>query len=211
MWISLEGIDGAGKSTLARGLTGRFSNLRLLPRREISPATPYVDAAGRRLAQVMWEIGDSRDLSSTFWLYLQGAWHVLAYEGQAKDQSCHYITDGWFYKFLARLAQQDYDLTMLFHVLQLVPKPDHVVLLDVSPESAWQRKTFRPTELGLHKQSSEPSMEDREAFIEYQRATYHHLLAIAEKNAWTIIPMQDGDSEVDSLNRVATALCAILE
>lgn len=201
MWIALEGIDGCGKSSLIEEVC------KLLPitpyhRREFKANSAYIGVAQAHLHAIMWDIGDSRDLSPKFWLYVQAAWHTLARESREVPELA--ISDGWYYKFLARLCSDGYNQKELLEALQFVPKPDSVVLLRVNPEVAWLRKTFRPTELGIH--SSADLGVGKEAFVRYQTRTQRALDLLAAEEGWALLEVPDSEALAETAQRLAALI-----
>lgn len=204
MFIVLEGIDGAGKTTLARRIAElRSDKLTFASRRTVISDSNFVEPIQKALAAVLWEYPESRDLSSLFWLYLQGAWHVLLGETTLKAVP-NLIMDGWYYKFIARLIHQGIDAEKINLIYSLVPKPDVVILLDVDPKVAWSRKKYRETEAGLHASTQHENPFD--AFVAYQQGTFRTLMEFARQADWKIISVPSDEPEEQSLVRVISEI-----
>jgi Thymidylate kinase len=205
MLICLEGIDGSGKTALARGVAEKFPHLvAFQSRRAAATTSPYAGAIAERLAKVLWGSGDSTDVSPTFWLYLQAAWYVLLAENRRESRAAEIaITDGWYFKFVARLRLQGYDPRVLDATFSEVPKPDRVILLDVEPAVAWKRKAFRPLETGMHVPGSEGG---HAGFIEYQGGTLRILREMAERHRWDVLTVDSNEDIETSIERVASLI-----
>lgn len=200
MFIALEGIDGAGKTTLARWIAeSRPEKLKFVSRHTIIADSKFVEPIQKALSAVLWEYPESRDLSSLFWLYLQGAWHVMLGETTLKAVP-NLVMDGWYYKFLSRLIHQGVDQDKIEAVFALAPKPDAVILLNVDPMDAWSRKPYRLTEMGLHSSVQVDNAAD--AFAKYQEGTFRVLSTFAQKFGWTIVNVPAGESAEQTLARV---------
>jgi thymidylate kinase len=201
MWIALEGIDGCGKTALIDEVR-KYVAVTPFHRREFEVDSPYVAAVREHLSAIMWGVGDSRDLSPKFWLYIQAAWHSLARE--SRDLPSLAISDGWYYKFVARLVGDGYDALSLLQALQFAPRPDRVVLLRVSPEVAWSRKSYRPTELGLHSPVQQGS--GRDAFLSYQNRTQQALDSLAAAEGWSVLNVPDSEPLLETAQRLAVMI-----
>lgn len=181
MLVSLEGIDGAGKTTIAQEVAKRLPNqVTFQSRKSIVSPSKYANSIAEQLARILWGSGDSRDVSPAFWLHAQAAWYVLLGENRDLDSRIA-LTDGWYYKFLARLHVQGYSLEWLEATFQRVPRPNEVILLDVEPSTAWNRKRFRPLETGLHLAEEQDGYD---GFVFYQNGTLGILREMAGRDGW---------------------------
>jgi thymidylate kinase len=210
LFLTLEGIDGAGKTTLAAAVCQRLSrsDLQFRSRRDFSGASDYVCKIASRLSEVLWASGDSLDLNSQFWADLQRAWHRLMSQSVLAQSACHVLMDGWFFKFVAKLAAAGVPLKQLLESFEGVRIPDHTFLLDITPATAWQRKIFGKMESGLHAQG-ETGL-GRESFIRYQEATRQQLRAIGDQSPnWTLISV-DGKDLSDCIECIVAEIESVI-
>lgn len=206
--FSLEGIDGSGKTALVTRLSQELS-IATTQRKEFLCESEFINKIGSKLKDVLWNSGDSRDLPDEFWLYLQASWHVLLrnsiYNRFREETSV--VVDGWYYKFLSKLLangweSKDIDLQELY---SLVPQPDVTILLCTSPQIAWGRKIYRPTELGLHSPQFSKRKLGQGSFIEYQSRSLDALKSMAKARNWYVIENAD-DYHIDELLNIVSTI-----
>lgn len=176
--IAFEGTDGAGKSTIARATYNRVSEyhpqLKFIDKNSPPVPSGYSEFHMSRLREILWDYPDGaplEQLGDRHWLSLITAWfQATDYAAIAPiidgGHSC--ITDGWYYKYLARFLLKDSPLSdeaaALFSTIR---KPDAVIFLDVDPEIAAQRKgTLRLSESGAYDGGNDDRLY---SFIAYQK------------------------------------------
>jgi dTMP kinase len=168
--VAVEGIDGAGKSTLVRALARalRARGIRVRTRRE--PA----DAALGALAQ---RAGAADSWTGAVYFTLD---RFLARDSLERDLTRHAIvlTDRSFYSTLAYQgsalpARAWSRLVELQQVSTIVP--DRVVLLDLSPREARRRRAAR---------SREAAPLEREAI---QRRVAREYRRMARQSRWIVV------------------------
>jgi len=208
--ICFEGIDGSGKSTVARQVSDRLqasgADVRFVEKKGVPFKDPYVASHMRSLQELIWEYqpDDPLDhLGDLHWLHLMAAWFAAldyAFVQPILASGSHVIIDNWFFKFLARFLLKDgtgmsSPVEMAFDRLST---PDLIVLLDVSPETAAERKThFTVAEAG---NLDGLLGRNRSNFITYQHKVGTVLLDLANRPGWLVINAeQDLRSIVDQV------------
>jgi thymidylate kinase len=229
-FIALEGPDGVGKTALARCLgeityetvieaadhglpSGNGSaNCRPLvfaPKRQISGTSAYAAKLMTHLATMLWHSGDEPDLPDSFWVGLQAAWFTAHAETVLQPLlSAGYdvIVDGWLYKFWSKLLIQGYTQRDLDIIFARVRMPDAVVLLTADISSLFDRRRFRPAELGMH---AGYSTLDRQSFVDYQQAGLGLLRSFAEQHQWPVVDLDLECSAEHTAARIAPLITAL--
>jgi thymidylate kinase len=221
-FITLEGGDGVGKTTVARRLAdidydtavGRMrvpgaEQLVFVPRRQVSHTSSYAAVLMERMAEILWHSGDSTDLPDGFWVSLQAAWftaHGTTVLAPLLGAGHDVIVDGWLYKFWSKLLTQGYRRDELEVIFARVPRPDLVVLLDADAGMLYDRKgrDFRPRELGMHAGYGELN---RTTFVEYQERGMDHLRSFAAELGWTTVPIGPDEPVGSTVDKV----CQVVE
>ena len=158
--ITLEGADGAGKSTLAVRVADNLAlrrNVRFQRRKDYLPDHPIVSKAMRGVSVLLWDRGDchgDNELPPAYWLHLQAAWHAASYHSYiepALSQGQTILLDGWYYKFYAKMLLGKYTPDELNLFFSDAGQPDIVILLDRDLNEVWENaRRFNHSELGLH-------------------------------------------------------------
>jgi dTMP kinase len=203
--IVLEGIDGAGKTTLAplvaELVDGRFISRKTVPER---PAT--AKATLNSLATALWESGGGAELPTDYWLHLQLAWYTAfsSLTIPAASGTTRVVIDGWYYKFLAKLVAGGCSADDLLTMFRGVTKPTQVVLLVVDADAAWRRRSaFRDSELGAH--AGYETLGEN-SFIDYQTRVSSILERFAIRFNWKTIRVTTSESADRTAMRIAALL-----
>ncbi|MEU8333687.1 hypothetical protein AB0J14_37370 [Micromonospora arborensis] len=200
LFICLEGIDGAGKTTavgyVAEALRGREIPAVVFDKKNTAFGSDYVRRHASELRSLIWEHPADDpylELGDMHWVYLQAAWYSAAAHCAVRPmiEAGHVVvTDTWTYKFLAKLAMRpDVELATAAAVFDGLPKPDLVVRLDLDPVTAAGRKaTFGISEAGNHEGDVALT---REAYVSYQRRLCEVLDAWTVQHGWTQLDVND--------------------
>jgi thymidylate kinase len=198
--IVVEGIDGAGKSTVCRLLAGQLPGVVYLTNKTRCDHPPWARRMMTELAGVIWPPTDTdfdHLLPASFWLHLQAAWYALLSRTVIAPQLAAGLTllvDGWYYKLVAKLALRGFGPGQLEAAFADAAVPDEVVLLLVEPATVWERgRDFRLTELGLHHPDEYPRL-GRDSFVHYQGRIAAELRGLAARDGWAVVPV-DADAK----------------
>lgn len=196
-FVSFEGTDGAGKSTIARRVfeqvRGDTGDVVFLEKNRPIPTEPYAAFHLAKIREILWEYEPSAPLGvlgDFHWLHLIASWFHATYECSVRphvEQGRVVIADGWHYKYLARFALKKAPLSVSVEaVFGGIPTPDRMILLDVDPAVAAQRKMgdLKPSESGELDGGVE--VDRRRGFISYQTAVREVLLSRATPD-WVCI------------------------
>ncbi|MGK4585453.1 dTMP kinase [Kitasatospora sp. HPMI-4] len=194
MLIVIEGIDGSGKSTVAplvrRALAPQAVGPVAAGKHAIGPADPDTTQRAEQLRQLIWASAESAGdtFGAAHWILLIASWYAglsrlrpdLTTDGELA------VMDGWYYRNIAKtLIREPLDPAWVESLFEPAPQPDLVVLLDVPPETAWQRRTdFKDTELGRWDGFDGPPFE---SFCAYQGLIRQELLRMAEDRGWLVL------------------------
>ncbi|NEB74293.1 hypothetical protein G3I40_03435 [Streptomyces sp. SID14478] len=197
MLIVIEGIDGSGKSTAAAMVAERLSTGRAPSsptpggKKAIGPTDRETEARAVRLRDLIWSSPESAGdtFGATHWILLIASWYAGLTRLRPDLQPSHpgvCVMDGWFYRNIAKtLVREPLDPQWVESLFAPAPEPDLVVLLDVPPDVAWERReTFKDTELGRWDGFSGPA---REAFCAYQSVIRQELMRMADQRKWLVL------------------------
>ncbi len=210
--IAIEGTDGAGKAIIAREVVAALAEAHprvVFMQKTHPPAdTGYAAYHLTRLREILWDYEPAADLASLgdrHWLSLIASWfHALDfYAVQSRlEKGCVIITDGWYYKYLARfLLKSDPIGVEARQAFASVRGADHVILLDVAPATAeWRKTRVTRSERGELESHHE---EDALGFVAYQSRVREKLLTLRQES-WSVL-RTDGISVQTVVDR-ATAL-----
>ena len=196
--IAIEGIDGAGKTTLMLALARAFEQRgwpHVLVNKNTTelPGEPALSQRLRAVNALVYARSRGQDGGEAWgdhhWLFLLAAWfslldrcvvrpalargqHVLVDNGSAKILA-RYLVDGAFPGGLARAVFAD------------LARPDLAMLLDLDPAGALARKgEFSPMESGF-------AGEAESAFVRYQSRVRKLLTGFAAAEGWAIVDVAD--------------------
>ena len=120
-FVVLEGVDGAGKTTLSREVADQLRGFDFVfcSRKEVMSGDPFIASQMNKIASLMWTDNKGATdhlLPTYYWLHLQSVWYTLLFQFVIEPllaQRKNVVVDGWFYKFMARLLIRDFDFQYL--------------------------------------------------------------------------------------------------
>lgn len=205
MLITFEGIDGAGKTTIAelifRHLESHLPNLQYYSRKSPDFADPYTQIQMKRLANIIWpndlEHQEQDPFGNNFWILLMASWFAAMHSNRlapAADNGTPLIIDSWYYRMIARMTAQGLDREWLNSLFQGIRNPELVVLLDIKPELAWHRiranrKRLKPFETGRWQMVEG---DEYARFCTWQERVRTELLSMVEPNNWLVVEQTKG-------------------
>lgn len=199
MLIVIEGIDGSGKSTVAplvsRALNGGSDTPPPAGKHVIGTTDHDTAERASRLRDLIWSSPESAGdtFGAAHWILLIASWYAGLAKlrpGLAAGHSEVCVMDGWYYRNIAKtLVREPLDAEWVESLFTPVPEPDLVVLLDVSPESVWTRRSdFKETELGRWDGFTGSPFE---SFCGYQGLIQGQLRRMARERDWLVLTPGD--------------------
>ncbi len=131
MLIAIEGIDGSGKTTLAKELTKWLEKNK--KKKVLLTAEPFTEEITRLIQEEGWK--DAVTLTLLFsadrgvhinWLMKQTTYDII-------------ITDRYYYSTIAYQSAMGIDKNWIIEVNKYFPKPELTILLDLPAEVAIKR------------------------------------------------------------------------
>ncbi|RSM61976.1 hypothetical protein DMB66_23215 [Actinoplanes sp. ATCC 53533] len=218
MFLTFEGIDGSGKTTLssavAQRLRERGNHVVLFHKKSVPPGVdPYVERHLKTLGRLLWDDADRQPihlLGNDHWVRIMAAYFAATTETvirPALSDGAIVVTDNWYYKFIARMtintAHPRHDFDDVFGALD---RPSRTFFLDVDPEAAAVRKGhFTQGEVGKHQRDG---ADTADGFVHYQTKVAAFYRDLASEQGWDVIspglrtPAELAEVVVDSLDRV---------
>ncbi len=180
--IAIEGIDQAGKRTQASLLAKKVRSLGLPV--SVWSFPDYTTPLGRQLKAYL--AGKIRlDLHSVHLLYAANKWELAGDLGNRIERGGIVIVNRYSPSNLAYGVAHGLSPAWLNSLEDGLPKPDVVIVLDVSPRTSFKRKS---RERDLH-----------EGDLTYLRNVSRAYLRLARKYGWKIVDGQQDSETVRGL------------
>lgn len=201
--ICFEGLDGAGKTTIARSvaaaLTAEGVPAALVERKDPDCGAPELTRRMELLKALIWEYGDAPigELGDYHALYNMASWFSALDFRKVRPLLASGVTvvvDNWYFKFLSRFTlKRTMDEAHLRSCFAHLTRPDLVVYLDVNPEVAVARKgEFGKGETGFFDGLGLPS---RENFVRYQGQVRQVMGRLSSEEGWCSIEVDNKTPE----------------
>jgi len=200
--LAFEGIDGSGKTSISKMVVSKMqSKCSIHWYEKSSDVFPnnYVNDQMRTLKKLLWPDDDGSNhkiLGDLYWLFLTAAWFSVLNkcrndEFQSTDELVVY--DSWYYRFVAKFCNKGFDRKWLMSLFSNVVEPNLVILLDIDPKMAWERRTkFKEPEMGR----SDGLVGDKfQSYCIYQGNIRRTLLTFATERSWLIIRQKENESQ----------------
>jgi dTMP kinase len=190
--VCFEGLDGAGKTTIARSLAAALAEdgiaAKLIERKDPDCGSHDLTQRMGLLKKLIWEYGDMpiAELGDYHALYNMASWFSAIDLRKIRPLIASGVTvvvDNWYFKFMARfMLKTMMDKDHLRACFKHLSRPDLVVYLDVEPEIAVERKQeFGKGETGFFDGMGEPS---RENFVRYQGRVRRIMNTLSQEEGW---------------------------
>lgn len=212
-FITIEGIDGCGKSTLLNLIKTDTEKhgFQVESPKDIHDIHFHAARSLEVLKKLIWPPEDWKSFAHImpreYWMYLQAAWYSVQSEHYFKPSlksGKKIITDGWIYKFMAKLMVDGFPAELIHSVYANVAQPDLVVMLDVTPEVIYQRKRgFSAYEKGS---MVGDISDDGHSFLSYQTLVRAELLKLAELYNWRVLCVEQDETPDVTAKRVLQLL-----
>lgn len=215
--VAIEGIDGAGKTHVARVLAERLRarglRVLILDKHEARFGNTFADRRLELLREAIWPREPEPDedvLGTHFFLFLLAAWFAGLKRLVASAASCDVlVTDGTYFRVVAKAhVRAGFDLAWLLSLFDDALLPDCIALLDLDPAQAWTRRpSFKATEVGRWDGFA---AEPEQAFRDYQGKVRGVLLSLAAARGWAVVRQTASSGAEDVCSAVEQALGARL-
>ena len=214
MLVVFEGIDGSGKTTLARRTIERLAaaGVEAYYAGKSAPTTSneYVTGMLAQLKSLLWPDDDGslhHHLGDRYWLYLMAAWFAAKQKNSFAAERCDAriaLYDGWWYRFVAKFLNKGFDEAWLLSLFSDIQEPDVVIVLDIEPRIAWlRRSTYKEPEMG---RSDGLEGDAFGSYCTYQGSIRRHLLSFAARRGWHVVSQAADDDEDQVLAKVVAVL-----
>jgi dTMP kinase len=201
--ICFEGLDGSGKTTTARAvvdsLAARGAPVVLVERKDPDCGRDDLTQRMSLLRALIWEYGEVPigEFGDYHALYNMASWFSAIDQCKVRPllaSGAHVVMDNWFYKFVARFTVKGrFDAVHLKACFEHLSRPDLVIYLDITPESAAARKReFARGETGFFDGFGEPCLD---TFIRYQDQVRLVLHRQAHRDGWYWIDVDGKDPD----------------
>jgi thymidylate kinase len=197
--VAVEGIDGSGKTTVARRLVRALADAGddavLVSRETVADGLDDYRASHlRAIRGLIWDYpheARTSELGFAHWRHLLAAWFAAVDHTvvePALERGAYVVADSWYFKFVARFAVA-VGLPQALDAFAEISEPDIVLWLDTPPEVCLRRRPeLRSTESGEWTGEGDGA----EGFLSYQSAVRGTYRRLAGARSWTVVASADG-------------------
>ncbi|MDQ3233462.1 MAG: hypothetical protein M3Q07_16710 [Pseudobdellovibrionaceae bacterium] len=194
MFLSIEGIDGSGKTTLCQALTDILPDAVFLSRKSIGHnLSPELQEILGALRSAIWPRHDFRQepIGTLYWFFKLMAWYT-AFDRtvlrQALTEHKYVVVDGWIHRPLVKTAMRsDLAYEELLVMSKHLTQPDLTFHLEVPAADCWaRRQTYCFHEMGYW--DGYLADDQRQNFLDYQQTIQEKLLDFGLRYDWKRIP-----------------------
>lgn len=166
--IAFEGIDGCGKSTIARMVYKEFEKKGL---RAVFTTEPTDKSLGTESRQELAGKGRRlNDMTLQIFFTADRSEHVANLIKPKLDQGYTVITDRYYWSTVAYGTAMGLDMYWLLDMNSVFPKPDFTFWFKVSPEIAQKRRTQRSLKEKLEVMNIQRRVEDTYSKLSFKFA-----------------------------------------
>ncbi len=162
-FIVIEGIDGAGKTTVAKELTRRLNGLGI---KSIYTYEPFYKFSADFIT-AYW--GDLDPILQTLIMALDRYYHIKKEVIPYLNSGYVVISDRYYYSSIAYQGAQGADINWILSVNRYVLRPKLAIYLDVEPDVGLMRKKHSATRVKELESNLELIKRAREIYLELVR------------------------------------------
>lgn len=204
----IEGVDGAGKTHLLRTLARHLEKRGRHPFTMISKDQFFMGSGSwglerlTSMCRLTWpsDVKDPIwDYPHQYWLHMLSAWFILLHHqiiAPALTNNKIVVTDGWYYKQLARLSLicDDQEMDYVRATFSRLPQADLIIDLQTPTRHILERKhDITPVEQGALENPSNAIGIDGSKFIAYQNRVRRALDALLHEHP-NVLSLEGSDS-----------------
>jgi thymidylate kinase len=212
--IIIEGIDGSGKTTVAKALCDSLgSDVQFISKKSIDADTLFRKEFMAMVKPILWEHSGTEplhEIDEESWLFLHMLWYHMLQEYTLVPHLARFkyvVMDGWYYKFLARhIVNQKMETSLAKKLTSRLFTGDKVFMLNVPPEICYHRKGgAKSSEYGIHKDAN--TGRTFQAFCDYQSKVHDAYMNFENKKRFINIDANKSiQSVVDDVLRTVKEL-----
>lgn len=160
LFVVIEGIDGAGKTTVAKELTRRLNELGI---KSVYTYEPFYKFSVDFIT-TYWE--DLDPILQTLIMALDRYYHIKKEVIPYLNSGYVVISDRYYYSSIAYQGAQGIDINWILSVNRYVLKPKLAIYLDVEPDVGLMRKRRSETRIKELESNLELIRRAREIYLE---------------------------------------------
>lgn len=214
MFISLEGADGVGKTTLAPMAAALLGDaaIEVRSKKSVPEDSQEIRESMERLRALLWpEISAAswEAIPSQYWTYLQVAWYTMSSRFVVEPLLAEgkvVLVDGWYYKSMAKagLDRHGVDTDLLREAYLHVREPDATVFVRSDMSMLFDRRDdFSHYELGG---SGQYDSRGRDSYVDHQSRMEQEYRSVIPAERLTIVDVVADAPPAENAKRIEQAL-----